>query len=68
MVPCSSADNWKPPIHVSNWLIFCCVNFMLHQKKEMKMIKNKKMPKKYIKGLSNIELTPLTRDVMCSKL
>ena len=49
MVPRSSADNWKPPIHVSNWLIFCCVNFMLHQKKEMKMIKNKKNAKKVYK-------------------
>ena len=28
--PYSSTDNWKPPIHVSDWLIFCCGNLILH--------------------------------------
>ena len=44
----SSADSWKPPVHVSDWLIFCCRNLRLYQKKEIKMIKNNK---KYQKGI-----------------
>ena len=32
----SSTDSWKPPIYLSDWLIFCCGNLMLHQKKKMK--------------------------------
>ena len=35
----SSTDSWKPPIHISDWLIFCCGNLRLYQKKEIKMIK-----------------------------
>ena len=30
----SSTDSWKPPIHVSDWLISCCGNLILHQKKK----------------------------------
>ena len=29
----SYTDSWKPPIHVSDWLIFCCGNLILHQKR-----------------------------------
>ena len=35
----SSTDSLKSPIHLSDWLIFCCGNLILHQKKETKMIK-----------------------------
>ena len=37
----SSTDNLLSPIPipVSDWLIFCCGNLMLHQKKKMKMMK-----------------------------
>ena len=57
--------HWKPPIQVSDWLICCCGNLMLYQKKkEMKMIKAqilwwktaKKMSEKYMKVLRNIFL------------
>ena len=44
----SSADSWKPPIHVSDWLIFCCGNLIQTQndKNTNFMMKNKKkMPK-----------------------
>ena len=30
----STADSWKPPIHSSDWLIFCCGNLILYQKKK----------------------------------
>ena len=30
----SSADSWKPPIYVSDLLIFCCGNLRLYQKKK----------------------------------
>ena len=30
----SSTDSWKPPIHVSDWLIFCCENLIFYQKKK----------------------------------
>ena len=53
MVPYSSADSWKPPIHVSDWLIFSCK--ML--KKYIKALSN-----------IFYELAPLTCDVICSKL
>ena len=49
MVP---LNNFLPPIPVSGWLIFCCRNLILHQKKEeeeAKMFtKTKNMPKKYM--------------------
>ena len=35
MVTYSSTDSWKPPIHVSDWLIFYCGNLILHQKKKV---------------------------------
>ena len=31
--PYSSTNNFFSPIPVSDWLIFCCRNFILHQKK-----------------------------------
>ena len=37
----SSADSWKPRIHVSDWLILCCGNLMLYQKKKWKWPKHK---------------------------
>ena len=40
----SSADSWKPPIHVSDWLIFCCGNLILYQKKK-KRKRNEKQQK-----------------------
>ena len=30
----SSADSWKPPIYVSDLLIFSCGNLRLYQKKK----------------------------------
>ena len=30
----SSADTYRPPIHVSDWLILCCGNLILHQRKK----------------------------------
>ena len=59
----SSTDSWKPPIQVSGWLIFCCGNSILHQKKnendkntnfmmKNKKTKQKKKPKNRIKALS----------------
>ena len=32
----SSTDNFGPPIAFSDWLIFCCGNFILRQKKKSK--------------------------------
>ena len=29
----NSADSWNPPTRVSDWLIFCCGNLMLYQKR-----------------------------------
>ena len=34
----SSTDSWKPPVHDSDWLIFCC-KFDTLSEKEIKMIK-----------------------------
>ena len=73
-----SADNFLSPIPVFDWLIFCCRNLILHQKRN-ENDKNKffdekqqKMPKEvYVKTLSSIlysEQAPLTCDVTCSKL
>ena len=31
--------NFVSPVSISDWLIFCCGNSILHHKKEMKMIK-----------------------------
>ena len=49
----SSTDNFLPPIPISDWLIFCCRNLILHEKKNWKWQKHKsydknkrKMPKK----------------------
>ena len=56
----SSTDIWKPPIHVSDWLICCCGNLILYQKNKNDkntnfMMKNsKKMSEKYMKALRNI--------------
>ena len=36
---CNSTDNFLSPIPVSDWLIFCCGNLILHQKKEQKIKK-----------------------------
>ena len=33
-LPYSSTDSWKPPIHVSDWLVFCCGNKYFIKKKE----------------------------------
>ena len=76
ILPYSSTDSWKPPIRVSDWLIFCFGNLILHKKKRKWQKhkcydeKQKKMSKKIIKALNNIfyELAPLTRDVLYSKL
>ena len=56
----SSTGSFGLPIPVSDWLIFCSKNLILHQeKKEMKMIKHKfyderqeKMPKSRYKKQS----------------
>ena len=62
------------------WLIFCCGNLILHQKKKWKrwkykyLMQNKKIPKRYmyisIKHHSYLywELASLTHDVTCLKL
>ena len=72
-----SAYCWIPPLHVSDCLIFYYGNLILHLKNKRKWYEHKsyderqqKMPKKYIKALSNIfyELAPVTHDVICSKL
>ena len=31
-----SAGSWKPPSHISDWLIFCCGNLIPYQKKKWK--------------------------------
>ena len=36
VLPYSSTDNFLSPIPVFDWLIFCCGNSILHQKKEKK--------------------------------
>ena len=55
----SSTGSFGLPIPVSDWLIFCSKNLILHQKKKMKMIKHKfyderqeKMPKSRYKKQS----------------
>ena len=55
----NSTDSWKPPIHLSDWLIFYCVCFDTSSEKEVKMTKTQifwwkttEMPKKYLKALS----------------
>ena len=35
----SFVDSFLSPIPVSDWLVFCFGSLMLHQKKEMKLIK-----------------------------
>ena len=50
----SYTDSWKPPIHVSDWLIFCCGNLILHQK--------------HIKVLRNIFLWTHPTDPWCNML
>ena len=37
----SSTDNFLSPNPISDWFLFCCGNSMLHQKKEMEMIKTR---------------------------
>ena len=32
-IPYSSADSWKPPIHISDWLILCFWNLETYQKR-----------------------------------
>ena len=68
----SSTDSWKPLIYVSDWLIFCCGNLILHQKKKSKWWKHRfchekqKMPKKYITALSSIFLWTRPTDPWCN--
>ena len=68
----NSTDSWKLSILISDWLKFCCENLILYQKKRNENNKNKTfiMKNKNKKASSNIfyDLTPLTRDVICSKL
>ena len=67
----NSTDSWKLSIFISDWLKFCCENLILHQKKRNENNKNKIfIMKNKKKAPSNIfyDLTPLTRDVICSKL
>ena len=62
----SSTNNFLSPIPISDWLIFCRGNLMLHKKKEMKITKHK-----FFEHFFNIlysELAPLTHDITCSKL
>ena len=50
----SFTDNFLSSIAVFDWLIFCCGNLILHQKRNENdkitnfLIKNKKMPRKYM--------------------
>ena len=70
----SSTDNFLSPVPVSDWLIFCCGNSMLYQKKNENdkntifLMKNQ-MPKSIsrYKVIVYSKLTPLTHDVTCSK-
>ena len=72
---CSSIDNFLPSIPFSDWLILCCGNLILYQKRDKKdkstnfiMKKNKKNTKKvYEKVNFYSELAPLTCDVACSE-
>ena len=47
MLSYSSTDNFLSLIPVSDWSIFCCGNFILHQKKEWEWEKTKNA-KKYL--------------------
>ena len=59
----NSTDSAGPPIHTSDWLIFCCGNLILHQKrnendkntnfamKKQKKTKTKKKAKKVYEGI-----------------
>ena len=57
----SFTDNFLSPSPVSNWLLFCCENLILHQKNEMKLLKNRnfvmKNKKNALKVYENITPT-----------
>ena len=38
---CSSTDNFLSSVPVSDWIIFCCGNLILHQKRKWKWYKHK---------------------------
>ena len=58
----SFADSQKAPVHVSDRLIFCCGNLILHQIKKWKLLKDKiydekhqkKKAKKWMKTLCRV--------------
>ena len=58
---------WCPKA-IQNTLLFCLRKFDTLSKKEMKMIKTQIFWWKATKYAKNVELAPLTRDVICSKL
>ena len=75
-VACSSTDNFLSPILVSDQLIFCCGNLILHQKNENKndkntifLMKNNNNNQKIDKSKYKHEVASLlTRDALCFKL
>ena len=62
----SSAHSQRSPIYISEWLIFYCGNFIVHQKQKWKWSvydkKQQNMPCKYMRSLSNIFLWPRPTD------
>ena len=69
---CSSTDNFLSPIPISDWLIFCWENLMLHKKRTENdkthfFDEKQKNAKKVCVNKSSIlysELTPLTQDTV----
>ena len=66
----NSTDSWKLPIHVSDWLILCCGNLILHKKRNENHKKHKfynekqqKNAKKVYEALSNMFLRTRSTDL-----
>ena len=61
--PYSSAESWKPPIHVSDWLILCCGNLRLQNETQILY-----QLRKYIGAILSDEHTLLPKPLFYGKI